>query len=66
MMDSCCCAEFLALGVLACFIFRYSNKLIESIHSTAMRIKVKYSITYFENTKKVTVQTDFDARLLEK
>lgn len=51
--------------MLACFIFRYSNKLIESIHSTAMRIKIKYSITYFENTK-VTVQTDFDARSLEK
>lgn len=73
--SSILCAEFLLPGgsaVLVCFSSSWTSELAESIYLTAIRKKKKKKnipllfISYFENIKEATVQTEFDVMLLER
>lgn len=72
--SSILCAEFLLPGgsaVLVCFSSSWTSELAESIYLTAVRKKKKKNIpllfiSYFENIKEATVQTEFDVMLLER
>lgn len=56
--------------MLVCFSSSWTSELAESIYLTAVRKKKKniplLFISYFENIKEATVQTEFDVMLLER
>lgn len=57
--------------MLVCFSSSWTSELAESIYLTAVRKKKKKNIpllfiSYFENIKEATVQTEFDVMLLER
>lgn len=58
--------------MLVCFSSSWTSELAESIYLTAIRKKKTKKnipllfISYFENIKEATVQTEFDVMLLER